>query len=271
MLELNKDKGSDYILSLKSKGLYISKLKPLFTASLHSIKLFEYRMGIKFDKDPLAVEQNNCATRIVNVYILHEFDTWPEVPLNNFKLKNCLFTATNIVKNSAKEKWSYRVYGIAFDGTGSWNFGNDCAKNVVIFGADNSSNFHVDNCKNNFLVLDEGSSHSINGSYGSPEKTFSINFSTVNTKFYLGLHYNGDNSYLFVNEKEIFKFKTNDGIVNFLTQFFLGIISYGFGGTESREVSLKVSLYNFSAAYIAIDKSDILNSNKYIAVKNNMK
>ena len=88
---------------MKSKGLYISKLKPLFAASLHSIKLFEYRMRIKFDKDPLTVEQNNCASRVVNVYILYEFDTWPEVPFNNFKLKNCLFTATNIVKNSDKE------------------------------------------------------------------------------------------------------------------------------------------------------------------------
>ena len=165
----------------------------------------------------------------------------------------------------------HRVYRIAFDSAGSWNFGNDCAKNVVIFGADNSSSFHADNCKNNFLVLDEGSTYGINGSYGSPEKKFSINFSIVSTKFYLGLHYNGDNSYLFVNEKEIFKFKASDGIVNFLPQFFLGIIYYGFGSTESREVSLKGSLYDFSAAYNAIDKSDILNSHKYITVKNNMK
>ena len=89
-------------------------------------------MRKKFDKDPLAAEQNKCATRTVNVYILYEFDTCSEVPLNNFKLKNCLFGATNIVKNSDKEKWLYRGYGVTFDGAGSWNFGNDCAKNVVI-------------------------------------------------------------------------------------------------------------------------------------------
>ena len=120
-------------------------------------------------------------------------------------------------------------------------------------------------------MLDEISTYGITGSYGSPEKKFSINFSLVNTKFYLGLRYNGDNSYLFVNEKEIFKFKASDGIVNFLPQFFLGIIYYGFGSTDSRELSLKGSLYDFSAAYNAIDKSDILNSHKYITVKNNMK
>ena len=98
-------------------------------------------------------------------------------------------------------------------------------------------------------MLDEISTYGITGSYDSPEKKFSINFSLVNTKFYLGLRYNGDNSYLFVNEKEIFKFKANDGIVNFPTQFFLGIISHGFSATESREVSLKRCLYDFSVCY----------------------
>ena len=32
----------------------------------------------------------------------------------------------------------YTVYGIVFNGVGLWNFGNDFAKNVVIFGTDNS-------------------------------------------------------------------------------------------------------------------------------------
>ena len=33
----------------------------------------------------------------------------------------------------------YGGYGIAFDGVGLWNFGNEFAKNVVIFGVDSSS------------------------------------------------------------------------------------------------------------------------------------
>ena len=44
--------------------------------------------------------------------------------------KNCLFCATNIVEKSDKEKLLYSGYGIAFDRTGSWNFGNDFARNV---------------------------------------------------------------------------------------------------------------------------------------------
>ena len=38
-LELKKDKGIDYVLSSKSNGVYNSKLNPLYTAFLHSIKL----------------------------------------------------------------------------------------------------------------------------------------------------------------------------------------------------------------------------------------
>ena len=57
MLELKKDKGTAYVVN--SKGVYNSKLKPLYTSFLHGITLSGYRMGVKFDKDPLTVEQNN--------------------------------------------------------------------------------------------------------------------------------------------------------------------------------------------------------------------
>ena len=58
-LELKKDKCTDYVLSYKSKAVFNSKLKPLRTAFFNNIKFSEYRIVIKFDKDPLAVEQDN--------------------------------------------------------------------------------------------------------------------------------------------------------------------------------------------------------------------
>ena len=68
---LDTDKGNDYVLSWKSKGVFNSKLKPLYTAFLNSIKLSEYRTGIKSDKDPLAIAQNNYLTKIINVHIVY--------------------------------------------------------------------------------------------------------------------------------------------------------------------------------------------------------
>ena len=42
------------------------------------------------------------------------------------------------------------------------------------------------------------------------EKMYSINFTVTKKKFCLSLHYNGANSYLFVNGTEIIKFKAKD-------------------------------------------------------------
>ena len=48
------------------------------------------------------------------------------------------------------------------------------------------------------------------------------------------------NSYLFVNRKEIYKFKADNKM---LTTFSLESISNVFGVTESREITLKGKLY----------------------------
>ena len=111
---------------------------------MHSRKLSGYKIGIKFD-EPLAVEQNNRATNIVNTYISYESNAWPKVLLENLKLKNCLFGVTNIIKNNDKEKWVNSGYGIAFHRAGLWNFGDDFVNNVAIFVVDNSSSSHIDN------------------------------------------------------------------------------------------------------------------------------
>ena len=58
-LELKKDRGTDCVFSLKSKGVHSSKLKPLYNAFLICRKISEYRIGIKFDNVSLAIERNN--------------------------------------------------------------------------------------------------------------------------------------------------------------------------------------------------------------------
>ena len=57
-------------------------------------------MGTKFEKDPLAVEQDNHATKVVNSYIVYDLDAWPNNTLKNFKLKNNLFHEINTAKTT---------------------------------------------------------------------------------------------------------------------------------------------------------------------------
>ena len=91
--------------------------------------------------------------KIVNVYIVYDLAAWPRNPTNNFKFKNYLFGASNIVKNSNKEKYVYSWYGMTFYCAVSWSFGNDTARNAMNFGADNSSSSLVGNLKNNFFNI----------------------------------------------------------------------------------------------------------------------
>ena len=49
-------------------------------------------------------------------------------------------------------------YGKIFDSAGSWSFD----RNGITFGADNSSSSHLDNRKNNFLMLGECPTFGIN-------------------------------------------------------------------------------------------------------------
>ena len=83
------------------------KLKPLHTFFLHSAKLSGYRIGIKFDKDPLALEQNKYLSKILNVYMVYDLDALPRNPTNNSKFKNYLFEATSVVESNDKEKYFY--------------------------------------------------------------------------------------------------------------------------------------------------------------------
>ena len=60
------------------------------------------------------------------------------------------------------------------------------------------------------LIVGEGPTDDINGSIGTVKKKFCINFSNANVKVYFSLGYKHDNSYLFVNRKEIYKSKADN-------------------------------------------------------------
>ena len=110
-------------------------------------------------------------------------------------------------KNADIDRYEYSGYGIGFDRHGSFSFpGTGLGRNVIIFGVDMSSLIKIDNREKKNLILGKGPTQGLEHSM-SAEKIYSINFTEHNKKFCLNLHYNGANSYLFVNGKEIIKFK----------------------------------------------------------------
>ena len=133
-----------------------------------------------------------------------------------------------------------------------------------------SSSVNVGNKKKDVLILGRGPTQEFYGTTLTAEKLYSINFTENNKKFCLSLHYNGSNSYLFVNGIEINKFKAKySEIVE--TLLCLGNISKDFSVNNMKKTGLNGYVYEFSVDYDAIPVDDILGIHKYlIEKKNNM-
>ena len=69
-----------------------------------------------------------------------------------------------------------------------------------------SSSAHVNNKGKDILILGTGQTQELDEHSLTAEKMYSINFTDHRKKCCLSLHYNGANSYLFVNGTEIIKF-----------------------------------------------------------------
>ena len=92
---------------------------------------------------------------------------------------------------------------------------------------------------------------------------YSPDFTVDNKRFCSSLHYNGDNSYLFVNGKEIDKFKVEDSeIIPY--QLCLGGLSKDFEVGYMRASGLIENVYDFSINYSAIANDKILDIHKYL-------
>ena len=86
----------------------------------------------------------------------------------------------------------------------------------------------------------------------------------------LSLHYNGANSYLFVNGTEIYKFKAKDSDI-VASPLCLGNISKDFYVDNMKKTGLNGYVYDFSVDYDAIAVDDILGIHKYLMETNNIK
>ena len=133
-------------------------------------------------------------------------------------LKICLLGAIEAARpndTTDPDNFIYSGYGIGFDHIGTFTHpeGN-LARNVIIFGANMSSSVHASNKTKYTLVLGKGLIQRIERTTIYAEKMYSPNFSVENKIFVLSLHYNSDNSFLFVNGQKVTQFEPKDSIVN---------------------------------------------------------
>ena len=171
--------------------------------------------------------------------------------------------SVKLTKNADIDKHKYFGYGIGFDGAGFYSYpSGGTGRNVIIFGVDLSSSTKIDNKKKDILILGKGPTQGLGEHSLSAEKMYSINFTKVNTKFCLSLHYNGANSYLFVNGAEIHKFTAKDSEI-VPRNLSLGNVSKDFSASNTKKTGFHGYIYEFKVDYDSIAVDDILDIHKY--------
>ena len=73
-----------------------------------------------------------------------------------------------------------------------------------------NSSVHTDNKNKDILTLGEGPTQGLDNTALTAEAKYTITFTQPRRRFVLILHYNGSNSFLFVNATEIYQFKAKD-------------------------------------------------------------
>ena len=76
-----------------------------------------------------------------------------------------------------------------------------------------SSSVHVDNTGEDILTLGEGPTQGLDDTALTAEVKYPIKFTQSGKRFVLNLHYNGSNSFLFVNATKVYQFKAKDSEV----------------------------------------------------------
>ena len=130
-----------------------------------------------------------------------------------------------------------------------------------------SSSTKIDNKKKDILILGRGLTQRFDEHSLPAEKTYSINFTKVNTKFCLSLHHNETKSYLFVNGTEIHNLTAKDSKI-IPNNLCLGNVSKDFLAIKMMKTGFNGYISDFSVDYDAINVDDILDIHKYLMKKN---
>ena len=176
----------DRVLSWQSKGISNESIKPPTTSDNSLNPRLSYndtKIKVQFTGSCLKQPKFTFThKKVVNIYIVYELGA-SSSNVNDPTIKNCLFGAVTLTKNADTEKYKYSGYGIEFDRRSSFSFtGGGFCQNVLIFGADMSTSIHIDNKKNDILVLGRGPTQGLESTL-TAEKMYSINLTVTKKKF----------------------------------------------------------------------------------------
>ena len=238
-------------------------------------RMYVYLSGNHFQQNKVIIPNND---NVINIYCVYEIQPIASSRDTTFTIQNALFGPSQITKNTDNSKNNYKGYGICFDERSQ--FGHTTTegsrahttngRNVLIFGVDMSFSVHATNRANNIYVTGDGLTQGINDTTLYAEKNYYRNFTDPGKKFIISLHYNGDDSYLFVNGRQELKFKAKtDQLVK--EKLCIGNLSDQWTASESEKTGLYGNIYDFLVDYQAIiGVGPIYDMHRYLMTKHNI-
>ena len=182
----------------------------------------------------------------------------------------------NVTNNS---KNNYKGYGICFDERSQ--FGHTITedghahttngRNVLIFRVDMNFSVHATNRANSIYVMGDGLTQGIHDTTLYVEKNYWRDFTEPGKKFIISLHYNGDESYFFVNGRQELKFKAKtDQLVK--EKLCIGNLSDQWTASQSEKTGSYGSIYDFVVDYEQIvGVKTIYDMHRYLMTKHSIK
>ena len=226
-------------------------------------RMYVYLQGNHFQQNNILTSNNDRVVdkNVVNIYIIYKLDPITSIRDTTFTIQNALFGEMQITKNADTSKYNYKRYGICFDESEQFthvrkrgNF-NDTTlgRNVIIFGVDMSFSKHANNKANNIYVMGRD--------YVQKD---------LGKKFVLSLHYNGNNSYLYVNGNQELKFKAKtDQLVK--QKLCIGNLSDQWTTSESEKTGVHGGIYDFAVDYEQIaGVKAIYDMHRYLLTNHNI-
>ena len=217
-------------------------------------RMHVYLSGNHFQQNTVIIPNNNNA---INIYCFYKLGPLASSRDTSFTIQNILFGAMQITKNATdNSKNNYKGYGICFDERSHFSHTitedgrahTANGKNVLIFGADMSFSTHATNRTHHIYLMGDGLMQGINDTTLYVEKNYWRNFTDPRKKFIISLHYNGDESYFFVNGRQELKFKAKtDQLVK--EKLCIGNLSDQWTTSESEKTGLYGNIYDFAVDY----------------------
>ena len=108
-----------------------------------------------------------------------------------------------------------------------------------------NSSVPIDDKKSDILILGKDPTQGVDDTTFTAEAQYSVNFSRSNRKNCLSMHYNGNNSFLYVNAIKIYRFKAKDSEIK-QYPLCLGNISGDSSANNMDRTGLNGCVYDFS-------------------------